>query len=363
MSLFSTAIRLVQNKIVRYPGGQEIDRFRGISPAKDDGRPEAWVGSTATTEGAGKGGKDINDGRAYCILPDGSEMLFKDAILLDVEAALGAKHIQEYGKEPALLVKLLDAQEQLAFQCHPSPEYALEHWGSKYGKAECWYILSLREDTSEPPYVLLGFKEGISREKFADLFDRGDIRAIDSLLHKIPVKPGELYWVGPGVPHAIGAGVFCIEAQEPSDITVGASPLANATEAAAAKHRERLLGAYDYKGCSYEENLRLRHIQPLQLSESADGLSRELLLIGNQQTSCFAMTRIEAAAAFTPSPTGRCAIHIITEGRGKIRCADSSLEVKRGDELFIAAAASNFTYIPEGGSLTVVVSHPPGTSW
>ena len=41
--------KLVQNKIVRYPGGREIDRFRGIFPGADDGRPEAWVGSDTRT--------------------------------------------------------------------------------------------------------------------------------------------------------------------------------------------------------------------------------------------------------------------------------------------------------------------------
>jgi len=357
MSHFSQPIKLVQNKIVRYPGGREIDRFRGVAPATDDGRPEAWVGSTVTTGGAGKNGLDATDGMASCILPDGREMLLKDAILLDPTGALGEAHVRGIGTEPAVLVKLLDAQNQLGFQCHPSPEYALAHWGSKYGKAECWYILSLRDDAAEPPYVLLGFKEGITRERFAELFDKGDITEIDNLLHKIPVKPGELYWVGPGVPHAVGAGVLCIEAQEPSDITVGARPLNNpaATPAEIAAHRERLLGTYAYDGCTYDENLEMRLVAPKPVSESAGG--RELLLIGKAQTECFSMTRIEVSpnGEFSPAETGRCAIHIVTDGAGEL----NGVSVKRGDEIFVGAAVGRVAYKADGGGLTVVVSHPP----
>ena len=361
MSIFSVPIRLVQNKIVRYPGGREIDRFRGVSPAVDDGRPEAWVGSTVTTESAGKDGKDVNDGRANCLLPDGREMLFKDAIMLDPKGALGEEHIRKYGNEPAVLVKLLDAQKQLGFQAHPSPEYAMEHWGSKYGKAECWYIVSLRDDAPEEPYVLLGFKEGVTREVFTENFDKGDIKAMDNLLHKIPVKPGELYWVGPGVPHAIGCGVFCIEAQEPSDITVGGRPLSyhnpDATAEEVEKYRNRLIGCYAYDHCTYEENLQKR-IEPAVLSK--DGPSQELLLIGSKQTTCFALTRIEAHSAFSPEVTGRCAILIVTEGEGQLAYTDGTMDVKRGDEIFIGAAVGKLTYIPSGGQMTVVAAHPPG---
>jgi len=365
MSYFSTPIRLVQNKIVRYPGGREIDRFRGITPPMDDGRPEAWVGSTVTTVGAGTNGKDSTDGMASCILPSGREMLLKEAILLDTKGALGLDHVKEHGNEPAVLVKILDAQYQLGFQCHPTPEYALAHWGEKYGKAECWYILSLREDVEEEPYVLLGFKEGITREKFTECFDKGDIKEIDNLLHKIPVTPGELYWVGPGVPHAVGAGVLCIEAQEPSDITLGARPLnfhyPDATPEAVEKHRNRLLGAYAYDGCTYEDNLKARRIEPVVLSR--DGLSQELLLIGEKQTPCFSLSRIEAKGKFTPMATGRCAILIVTQGEGELICDSGSISVKCGDEIFIGADVKNLSYVPKGESMTVIVSHPPGASW
>ena len=80
--------KLVQNKIVRYPGGREIDRFRGIFPGADDGRPEAWVGSDTRTVNAVEKG-DPNDGCAEVILPDGSKHYLFEAVETDPQAALG----------------------------------------------------------------------------------------------------------------------------------------------------------------------------------------------------------------------------------------------------------------------------------
>ena len=100
--------KLVPNKIVRYPGGREIDRFRGIFPGADDGRPEAWVGSdTRTVDAAEKG--DPNDGCAEVMLPDGSRRYLFEAVEADPEAALGAAHIARNGARVGVLVKLLDA--------------------------------------------------------------------------------------------------------------------------------------------------------------------------------------------------------------------------------------------------------------
>ena len=215
-------IRLVQNRIYRgYPGGREMCRFRGEPATPDDMRPEAWVGSTTLTTDHGKhpGGRL---GLAQVRLDNGDCPYLKDLIDADPAGLLGAGHVKRYGPSPAVLVKLLDAERQLGLQCHPDRAYAKEAFQSDYGKVECWYVLDVRQDSPEPPYLLLGFKEGASRERFEALYRQGDISSLEKLCHKIPAKPGDMYHVGAGVPHAIGPGCFVIEVQEPSDITVGA---------------------------------------------------------------------------------------------------------------------------------------------
>ncbi len=248
MSPATTPWTLVQNKIVRYPGGRELDRFRGIRPPQDDGRPEAWVGSVTPVKNALEHG-DPYEGCARCVLPDGRTPYLFEAIAEAPRAVLGDRHLAITGETLGVLVKLLDAQHQLILQCHPSRPYARERFDSPFGKTECWYIVSLRDDTEEAPYVLLGFREGVTRERFERLYDAGDIKAMEACCHKIHPKPGDMFFVDAGVPHAVGPGCFLVEVQEPSDITVGVRKLPEGTSPEEqAYHRARQLGAYQYGG-------------------------------------------------------------------------------------------------------------------
>ena len=157
---YEQPLRLVWNKLVRYPGGREIDRFRGIYPSADDGRPEAWVGSCARVINAAEL-EDKNEGMAKVHMPDGSVVYVQELIDMDPAHVLGAEHAEKYGNNSCLLVKLLDAEKQLRLQAHPTRERAknspyFNH--ADFGKTECWYIISLREDSPVKPYLLLGFK-------------------------------------------------------------------------------------------------------------------------------------------------------------------------------------------------------------
>lgn len=69
-------------------------------------------------------------------------------------------------------------------------------------------------------YVYLGFKEGITKEKWRDLFEKQDVRGMEESLHKILVHPGDTFFIPGGVPHAMGSGVYFAEVQQPTDITL-----------------------------------------------------------------------------------------------------------------------------------------------
>ena len=101
---YEQPLRLVWNKLIRYPGGREIDRFRGIEPGADDGRPEAWVGSCARVINAAQL-EDKNEGMAKVNMPDGSVIYVQELIDMDPAAVLGAEHARKYGNNSSLLVK------------------------------------------------------------------------------------------------------------------------------------------------------------------------------------------------------------------------------------------------------------------
>ena len=110
-----------------------------------------------------------------------------------------------------LLVKLLDARENLSVQVHPDPAYAAAHPESHL-KTESWVILE-----AEPGAVIYkGIREGVTPQQFADAIADGTV--ID-LLITVPAKAGECHDLPSGTCHALGAGVLVAEVQTPSDTT------------------------------------------------------------------------------------------------------------------------------------------------
>lgn len=199
--------RLGANQLHRfYRGGEAIARFRGIA-TDDPYAPEDWVGSTATIFG--------EDGLGLSALADGR--LLRDAIDADPDGFLGRAHAARFGADPALLVKLLDAGERLPVHCHPDRAFARRHLGLAYGKTESWLIVETR---GPRPSVWLGFREDVDAGVLAGWVERQDRASMLAALNELPVEPGDCVFVPAGTPHAIGEGVFLIELQEPSDLSV-----------------------------------------------------------------------------------------------------------------------------------------------
>ena len=110
-----------------------------------------------------------------------------------------------------LLIKLIDAKENLSVQVHPSDEYALKNENS-FGKSEMWYII----DADEGAGLYVGLNRDYSREEIEQKLKEGTI--LDAL-NFFKVKKGESYLINPGTIHAIGKGVRLIEIQQNSDLT------------------------------------------------------------------------------------------------------------------------------------------------
>jgi mannose-6-phosphate isomerase len=188
-----------------YKGGARIDALRGV-PEGEDGRPEDWVGSTATSWGS--------ETEGLSRLEDGS--VLRDVIAADPEAFLGPDHVAHHGADPALLVKLLDAGERLPVHYHPGRAFAREHLGLRYGKTESWLILEADPGAA----VHVGLKEPLDPETARRWVDEQDPDAMLAALHEIPVQAGDAVLVPAGTLHAIGGGILLLELQEPTDLSV-----------------------------------------------------------------------------------------------------------------------------------------------
>ncbi|TDV54039.1 class I mannose-6-phosphate isomerase [Actinophytocola oryzae] len=200
-----TPVRLPANQPPRfYRGGAAIAALRGDEP-KEFG-PEDWVASCTTLHG------ERADG--LTTLPDGT--LLRDAVASAPGNWLGDAHVRAYGADTALLVKLLDAGQRLPVHCHPSDEFAAAHYGSRYGKTEAWIVVGAEEGST----VHIGFAEDRDADTVADWVARQDSAAMLEALNPVRVSTGDTVFVPAGVPHAIGAGIFIVELQQPTDLSV-----------------------------------------------------------------------------------------------------------------------------------------------
>lgn len=110
-----------------------------------------------------------------------------------------------------LLVKILDAHDDLSVQIHPNDEYAAEHENGSLGKRECWYVLDC-----DPGATIIVGQNAKSPEEFRELVDKG---AWDQLLNEMPIHKGDFFQIDAGTVHAIKHGTLILETQQSSDVT------------------------------------------------------------------------------------------------------------------------------------------------
>ena len=110
-----------------------------------------------------------------------------------------------------LLVKVLDALQDLSLQVHPDDAYAQEHEHGSLGKHECWYIL----DCHEHAHIIIG-QHAHDRAEFARMVEEGRWHDLANL---VPIKPGDFFDIAPGTLHAIMGATMVLETQQSSDIT------------------------------------------------------------------------------------------------------------------------------------------------
>ena len=111
-----------------------------------------------------------------------------------------------------ILIKLIDAKNNLSIQVHPDDELAAERHNS-YGKTEMWYIASCREGAS----IYIGFKNpNITREEYLSAVNED---RLPEIMNRVEVKAGDVYFIPAGTIHALGSGVNVLEIQQTSDIT------------------------------------------------------------------------------------------------------------------------------------------------
>lgn len=154
---------------------------------------------------------------------------------------LGKGVVDRFGKEFPILIKFIDAKQDLSIQLHPNDELAKKRHNS-FGKTEMWYIMA----ADPKAQLIVGFNKEVTKEEYVESLDNNTLL---DLLNYETVKEGDTFFINTGKMHAIGAGVLLAEIQQTSDITYRVFDFNRRDKNGNLRelHTELALDAIDYK--------------------------------------------------------------------------------------------------------------------
>ena len=353
-------LRLPPNRVRRtYQGGALLESFRGYPNPRDDWFPEDWLASTVLSR------TRIHPREGMSTASDGRNQWELHALIqaYPIEM-LGSGHVARFGATTGLLTKLIDSRTRLRIQVHPTQSKAKELLNSEYGKTEAWIVLATRELDGENPYLLLGFKEGVSPGDFRKAVLGQEQEALIQMLHRVEVEPGDVFFVEAGMPHAIGPGVFMVELQEPSDHTIYVEPegvdlLAEGGANNLGLGWDAAFECFEYKGLSRKEMIEQYKKPPLLMIDGPAGKVEDILY-GREVETYFRARRFRVVDSMDVQDDG-FSVAVILQGTGRIVGKDFEEEIKKGETLFLPANMQRYAWCSDGRDTTleIMTCHPP----
>ena len=234
-----------------------------------------------------------------------------------------------------LLVKILDAEEDLSVQVHPDDEYGKHHAG-ELGKTECWYII----DAAPGAEIIYGH-HAQTKEELAEMIQEG---RWDDLLKHVPVRKGDFFFVPSGTMHAIGKGIMILETQQSSDTTYR---------------------VYDYDRKDAQGQTRELHIQQsidvttvpaktpeLQIKEVRKGNSS---IVTYLETEFFNVYEWDIKGITSFKKQAPYTLMTVIEGAGDLVVDGKTYPLEKGTSCIIPSGVSEWTV---QGELAIIASEP-----
>ncbi len=231
-----------------------------------------------------------------------------------------------------ILIKLIDAKDNLSVQVHPSNDYAMRVEG-EYGKTEMWYIV----DCDEGAELLYGFRHDITKEEFARRIADNTLLEVTN---NVPVHKGDVFFIEAGTLHAIGKGILIAEIQQNSNTTYR---------------------IYDYGRVGTDGKPRQLHVDkavdvtvltppkypttavgnPLKVEGGVMTLLRSCEYFTVHKLELDGTARLEADSSSFDSL-------LVLDGEAEISAAGESVKAKKGDSVFVTAGTGKYTVSGKG---------------
>lgn len=252
------------------------------------------------------------------------------------------QYIEEAGKEVLgtncrrfrdfpILIKFIDAKNDLSIQVHPDNRYALKNEG-QYGKTEMWYVM----DAGKDAFLYYGFKQEISKEEFAKRIEEDTLLEV---LNAVPVQKGDVLFIESGTIHAIGKDILIAEIQQNSNLTYR---------------------VYDYGRVGKDGKKRDLHI------EKALAVTNRVPLVKSRSSyphvaDCdyFTVDKLNMDGHMMRRMEGYVSEEsfvslLFLDGEGTVSCTDESEGAKERDDLCVSYGKGDSLFLPAGTGKYVI---------
>lgn len=247
---------------------------------------------------------------------------------------VGEKNYMQFGDKFPLLVKFIDAKEDLSIQLHPNDKLAKERHNS-FGKTEMWYIMQADHDSN----LIVGFNQDMTAEKYLKHLEA---KTLTKILNFDKVKTGDTYFIEVGRVHAIGAGVLLAEIQQTSDVTYRVYDWDRVDNQGNERelHNDLAIDAFDF---NMPDNFRVSYEKVTNTS--------------NEMVSCpyFTTNYLKVTQQIKKENTyDSFIIYMCVEGEANILVDESVVSIKKGETILMPAAIKDFEITSKNTTLLEV---------
>jgi mannose-6-phosphate isomerase len=237
---------------------------------------------------------------------------------------------RKFGEEFPLLIKFIDAEQDLSIQVHPNDELSkIRH--NAFGKTEMWYVV----DADKGALINSGFNQEINRKKYIEYFENGKL---PDLLRYDEVESGDVFFIPAGRVHAIGKGTLVAEIQQTSDVTYRIFDYnrKDANGQLRELHTDLALDAIDF---SYKKDYKTKYTEKINTSSeivSCDYFTTNIL-------------PFDTIVEKDYNELDSFIIYMNLDGEFEVKYHDGAVAVTRGETVLIPASLESYSLVPRSG--------------
>ncbi len=252
------------------------------------------------------------DGPSYIANGDYVGKTLQEYIQAEGSHVLGT-HCRRFADFP-ILIKFIDAKDNLSIQVHPDNHFALQNEG-QYGKTEMWYVMDAEKDA----FLYYGFKKEVSKEEFAKRIENNTLLEV---LNPVPVQKGDILFIEAGTIHAIGKDILIAEIQQNSNVTYR---------------------VYDYGRVSADGKKRDLHIEKaLAVTNRVPILRTKNSYPHVADCDYFTVDKLHLDGTFMKKIEGNVSEEsfisiLVLDGQGNVSSKGETVEFRKGDSFFLPA--------------------------